>query len=87
MTEPGRVPSDAGALAGADPEPAPEPESEPEPDLREEMGVLREDLKGTMAATPGQRIRLLVLVVVVVVVLLGALMAMRAAGSGPFAGV
>ena len=92
---------ETGALAKAAsvPEPASEPEapsepeaeapseaaSESEPDLREEMGVLREDLKGTMAATPGQRVRLLILVVVIGIVLLGALMAMRASGTGPFA--
>ena len=101
MTEPVPVPgtpaeAEAPSEAEAPPSPGAAPESASEAeapseaespaDLRDELGVLREDLKGTMAGTPGQRIRILILMVVIGIVMLLAFAALRSSGGlGAFA--
>jgi hypothetical protein len=73
-------------VPGAAPEAASLPEAEapgdePAASVLGDLEVLADDLKGTMAGTPGQRIRVLVLVVVLGIVMLLALAALRASGS------
>lgn len=70
VSDPG-VPA-ADATPGVEPGP---------PDIREELGVLGEDIKGTMAGTPGQQIRILILMVVLGIVMLLAFAALRSSGS------